>query len=116
MTSLSLLLWIALGVAPQVALWLGIGFWRHWQEYQTLRGGVPTDGQALPAFLPGQFLTFRLDLPTEQIIRCYSLSDAPYPDYYRVSIKRVPAPAGKRPLDRNSRLTTVGRLVAAVGG
>ena len=60
---------------------------------------VPEDGKTLPPFLPGQFLTFRLDLPaakggTEQIIRCYSLSDAPRPDYYRVSIKRVPAPAG----------------------
>lgn len=139
MTSLSLLLWIVLGIALQVALWLGIGFWRHWLEYQALRGGqpapvatpvearepanvaawqgfrpfrverktiedaaqsicsfylVPTDGQQLPAFLPGQFLTFRLDLPTEQIVRCYSLSDAPCPDHYRVSIKRVPAPAG----------------------
>lgn len=144
MTSLSLLLWIALGIALQVALWLGIGFWRHWLEYQALRGGmaapaaapveaapvearepanvaawtgfrpfrverrqiedaarsicsfylVPTDGQPLPAFLPGQFLTFRLDLPAEQIVRCYSLSDAPRPDHYRVSIKRVPAPAG----------------------
>lgn len=141
MTSLSLLLWIALGIALQVALWLGIGFWRHWLEYQALRSGAPTlsvvasppaelsepasvaawsgfrpfrverrvvedaaqsicsfylaptNGQALPAFLPGQFLTFRLDLPTEQIVRCYSLSDAPRPDYYRVSIKRVPAPA-----------------------
>ncbi|MDP2792491.1 MAG: 2Fe-2S iron-sulfur cluster-binding protein [Sulfurisoma sp.] len=60
---------------------------------------VPADGQALPTFLPGQFLTFRLDVPTaagvrEQIVRCYSLSDAPQPDHYRVSIKRVPAPAG----------------------
>lgn len=60
---------------------------------------VPEDGQALPAFLPGQFLTFKLDVPTaagtsEPLIRCYSLSDAPRPDYYRVSIKRIPAPAG----------------------
>jgi hypothetical protein len=60
---------------------------------------VPEDGQPLPAFLPGQFLTFRLDAPasagdSEQIIRCYSLSDAPCPDYYRISIKRVPAPLG----------------------
>lgn len=146
MTSLSLLLWIALGIALQVALWLGIGFWRHWLEYQSLRSGmpayasptvlapksepasvaawsgfrsfrverkvvedaaqsicsfylVPEDGKALPSFLPGQFLTFRLDVPaldgsSEQIIRCYSLSDMPRPDYYRVSIKRVPAPAG----------------------
>jgi ferredoxin-NADP reductase len=60
---------------------------------------VPEDGQPLPAFLPGQFLTFRLDVPasvgdSEQIVRCYSLSDAPCPDYYRISIKRVPAPLG----------------------
>ena len=28
-------------------------------------------------------------------MRCYSLSDRPRPDYYRVSIKRVPAPADR---------------------
>jgi len=60
---------------------------------------VPEDRKPLPPFLPGQFLTFSLDLPatlggTEQIIRCYSLSDAPCPDYYRVSIKRAPPPLG----------------------
>jgi len=60
---------------------------------------VPQDKAPLPAFLPGQFLTFRLDVPapdgsTAQVVRCYSLSDAPRPDHYRVSIKRVPAPAG----------------------
>jgi len=69
---------------------------------------VPEDGQPLPTFLPGQFLTFLLDLPTpdggnEQIIRCYSLSDAPHPDHYRVSIKRVPASAGSSfPAGRSS--------------
>lgn len=60
---------------------------------------VPEDGKPLPSFLPGQFLTFRLDIPTahggtEQVIRCYSLSDAPRPDHYRISVKRVPPPAG----------------------
>ena len=60
---------------------------------------VPEDGQPLPAFQPGQFLTFRLRVPSpnsnnEQIARCYSLSDAPCPEFYRVSIKRVPAPSG----------------------
>ena len=60
---------------------------------------VPEDGKALPPFLPGQFLTFRLDVPaaaggTEQIIRCYSLSDAPRTDGYRVSIKRASSPTG----------------------
>jgi hypothetical protein len=135
MTSSSLLLWIAFGIALQVAIWFGIEFWRHWLEYQGLRSSVPVqagavlsaapqfgalsepasiaawaglrpfrverrvvedgarsvcsfylvpeDGEALPSFLPGQFLTFRLDVPTpagaESIIRCYSLSDAPAP-------------------------------------
>lgn len=55
---------------------------------------VPHDGRPLPGFLPGQFLTFELDVPGQKgrTIRCYSLSDRPRPDYYRVTIKRVPAP------------------------
>ena len=146
MTSASLLLWIVLGITLQIALWLGVSFWRHWGEYQALRTGVgsdremivpvketlssasepasvaawsgfrnfrvdrkesedgaqsicsfylvPEDKQPLPEFKPGQFLTFRLDVPapdghTEQITRCYSLSDAPHAGFYRVSIKRV---------------------------
>jgi ferredoxin-NADP reductase len=59
---------------------------------------VPCDGKPLPSFRPGQFLTFRLavDDPAKgestNMVRCYSLSESPRPDYYRVSIKRVPAP------------------------
>ena len=146
MTSLSLLLWILLGIALQLAIFLGIAFLRHWRDFRALPGRgaeegavkaavpatvaqegaawsgfrtfrvdrkvvedadaaicsfylVPEDGRPLPTFLPGQFLTFRLDVPaaqggTESIIRCYSLSDAPCPDAYRISVKRVPAPAG----------------------
>jgi uncharacterized protein len=62
---------------------------------------VPVDGEPLPSFMPGQFLTFKLHIndPTsneiKSVIRCYSLSDAPRPDYYRVSIKRVTAPAAQ---------------------
>jgi hypothetical protein len=61
---------------------------------------VPADGQPLPAFRPGQFLTFRLQLEDpvhhepRTVVRCYSLSDSPNPDYYRVSIKRALPPAG----------------------
>jgi len=114
MTALSLFLWICAGILFQVAIFLGIGFWRHWQKFLALSSGtvgasqvdavagqadvedlyvaawqgyrafrvdhrviedaaqsvcsfylVPEDGQALPSFLPGQFLTFRLDLPTQ---------------------------------------------------
>lgn len=146
MTSLTLFLWIVLGIAMQVGLFMAISFWQHWQSYSRLKQAqhetltpLPTsappqevvpgwtgfrqfrvakrfiedaneqicsfylesvDHQALASFKPGQFLTFRLDVPTvdgtgsEQITRCYSLSDAPQPGHYRVSIKRVPPPPG----------------------
>ncbi|MFD2256094.1 2Fe-2S iron-sulfur cluster-binding protein [Luteolibacter algae] len=53
----------------------------------------PHDGKLpLPSFLPGQFLTFQLQINGKSVTRCYSLSDSPHPDYYRVSIKRCLAP------------------------
>lgn len=57
----------------------------------------PHDAKPLPVFKPGQYLTFRLPstLGSTQLIRCYSLSDRPHRDYYRVSIKRATAPAGR---------------------
>lgn len=152
MTSLSLLLWILLGIAVQLAVFLILSFVRYWTQYQQLSllaageelprvlpvakeqgtentsgwSGfrpfrvtrkvvetadglvysfylVPEDNKPLPFFLPGQFLTFRLDEiqgttinPTAGLIRCYSLSDAPCADHYRVSIKRVPSPPGSK--------------------
>jgi ferredoxin-NADP reductase len=56
---------------------------------------APHDGRPLPAFLPGQYLTFRLNIPGQnrEVTRCYSLSDGPqHSDYYRVTIKRIPPP------------------------
>lgn len=55
----------------------------------------PHDGGPLPPFLPGQFLTFELNVPDNPVpvVRCYSLSDSPLVrDRYRVSIKRIPPP------------------------
>ena len=55
----------------------------------------PVDGRPLPPFLPGQYLTFRLNIPGQPkpVTRCYSLSDSPnHPDYYRVTIKRQSPP------------------------
>lgn len=60
----------------------------------------PHDGGALPPFLPGQFLTFELNIPDHPtpVIRCYSLSDSPLiRDRYRVSIRRVPPPPKASP-------------------
>lgn len=68
----------------------------------------PVDGQPLPAFKPGQFLTFALDVTprisdgpaiARAITRCYSLSDRPESARYRVTIKRVPAPPGHPEFD-----------------
>ncbi len=55
---------------------------------------MPHDRKPLPSFEPGQHLTFRIDLPGREqpIVRCYSLSDQPQSDYYRVTVKRVPPP------------------------
>jgi len=58
---------------------------------------APVDGQPLPPFKPGQFLTFSLDVPsdgqgTRTATRCYSLSDRPDPAHYRVTIKRALPP------------------------
>jgi ferredoxin-NADP reductase len=59
---------------------------------------APADGQPLPPFLPGQYLTFELALrdaasgELRTLTRCYSLSDSPDPGHYQVTIKRVGAP------------------------
>ncbi|HID99644.1 MAG TPA: 2Fe-2S iron-sulfur cluster binding domain-containing protein [Thiotrichaceae bacterium] len=58
---------------------------------------TPVDKKPLPSFKPGQFLTFQLDIKdgqtSKKVVRCYSLSDKPSPDYFRVTIKRVLAPS-----------------------
>lgn len=53
----------------------------------------PHDQKRLSNFYPGQYLTFQLDIAgsARPVVRCYSLSDAPRPDGYRVSIKRIPS-------------------------
>ncbi|MBB6450846.1 nitric oxide dioxygenase [Geomicrobium halophilum] len=63
---------------------------------------TPEDGGEIPTFLPGQYLTFQVQLPGEEHthMRHYSLSDSPEKTYYRISIKREDAsnqemPAGK---------------------
>jgi len=58
---------------------------------------VPHDKRPLPPYRPGQFLTFKLDPESakgrgKSVVRCYSLSDCPRPNHYRVSIKRIPPP------------------------
>ncbi len=56
---------------------------------------TPVDGRPLSPFAPGQYLTFRLGGGDQQSswVRCYSLSDRPRQDYYRVTVKRIGPPA-----------------------
>ncbi len=53
---------------------------------------APHDGKPLPQFRPGQFLTFRLNVPghDKPVVRCYSISSTPNSEFYRITIKRVP--------------------------
>ena len=86
--------------------------WPGWREFRVARREFedaartqcsfhlePVDGVPLPDFKPGQFLTFGLDVQsdgdTRTLTRCYSLSDRPDAKAYRVTIKRVPSPAGR---------------------
>ncbi len=57
---------------------------------------VPVDGHPLPRFEPGQFLTFSLPLDprSKPLVRCYSLSERPREDYYRVTVKLARPPVG----------------------
>lgn len=86
---------------------------------------VPVDGLPLPAFKPGQFLTLVVPMPVEpvegvadlapeRLTRCYSLSDVPRPDSYRITVKRAIAPRSS-PEAAVGRVSTFLHAHAAVG-
>ncbi len=62
---------------------------------------APDDAAALPVFRPGQYLTLALHVPPDaqtpgrSVTRCYSLSELPRPDTYRITVKRAVAPASQ---------------------
>jgi len=58
-----------------------------------------TDGRPLPEYLPGQYLTVHLppapdvrNASHKPVVRCYSLSDRPREEFYRLSVKLCPPP------------------------
>lgn len=55
----------------------------------------PHDGKPIPTFRPGQYLTLSLKVPgrNRPEVRCYSLSEAPGLDRYRITVKRLHDPA-----------------------
>ncbi len=90
------------------------GAWTGWRKFRVARRDyedpgrtqcsfhlMPIDGGMLLPFKPGQFLTVRLPVAdagagipdqSAMITRCYSLSDRPVPEAYRITVKRVMAP------------------------
>jgi nitric oxide dioxygenase len=55
---------------------------------------VPADGGKVPAYKPGQYLTVRVpDNAGGTTMRNYSLSSAPCPDHFRISVKAEPGGA-----------------------
>lgn len=79
------------------------GGWNGYRDFVVTRKHVesdvvssfylaPADGGPLPTFLPGQYITVRIDHPvTPTAPRNYSLSDRPGTGHYRISVKREPA-------------------------
>lgn len=61
----------------------------------------PVNG-VLPTFRAGQFLTVKLDVDGEELIRTYTLSSAPADRLYRISVKREPAAGSDLPPGRVS--------------
>lgn len=80
--------------------------WQTWREFTVRQKSPesaeiisfylqPKDQAPIPNYMPGQFLTIQLAIPTQTrpVIRTYSLSDYSLsPSYYRLSIKREPTP------------------------
>lgn len=98
----------AVAEAPSV-LPIATGAWVGWRDFRVASRHFedraqtqcslrlePVDQAPLRAFLPGQFLTFAIPVSGGRTLtRCYSLSDGPNSQNYRITVKRVPAPAGR---------------------
>jgi len=91
------------GHHPEPASTIGTSWWRGYRPFVVERRAresdtissfylVPDDGQPLPRFKPGQYVTFRLEVPGREgpLFRSYTLSDKPDPARYRVTVKREP--------------------------
>lgn len=77
--------------------------WRKVKESEVITSFYlkASNGEKLANFIPGQYISVKVDIPGESYthIRQYSLSDSPARDYYRISVKREPGnqscPEGK---------------------
>ncbi|KAI1827601.1 globin-like protein [Xylaria intraflava] len=93
-------------------IYKSVGSWNGWRTFtiskkvpETSDGDIvtftlkPVDGQPLPAFKPGQYVSVRLMIKGLRHfqLRQYSLSDSPKPDSYSITVKRdIGTPSDKR--------------------
>jgi ferredoxin-NADP reductase/MOSC domain-containing protein YiiM len=90
------------------------GIERESDSMRSIRLADP-DGAAVPAALPGQYLTLRIDVGDRTVLRNYSLSGPPGAADYRITVKREPDGAASGYL--HTRLAVGDRLdVAAPRG
>ena len=64
----------------------------RWEEAEDVVsfGLVPANGGELPAFLPGQYVSVAVELPSRaRQLRQYSISNAPGSDMLRITVRRV---------------------------
>lgn len=86
-----------------------VGGWTGYRQFAVKRKEVesdevtsfylqPTDGDPIPDYLPGQYLTVKFDLSdTPTAPRNYSLSHRPGQDFFRISVKREAARTASAP-------------------
>lgn len=90
-------------IGREQQMYKDFGNWSSWAKFRIDRKVqetpdivsfylVPLDGKQLPSFMPGQYISVQVYVPSVGYLqsRQYSLSDAPRPDYYRITIKRDP--------------------------
>jgi len=90
-------------IKKEDAMYKSSNGWADWKEFRIAKKikesseitsfylePVDESMKPLPAFLPGQYISVQMEVPIlgHMQARQYSLSDAPWPDYYRISIKR----------------------------
>ena len=89
-------------IGREEELYAGAEGWRDWRDFRIARKEreseeitsfyfEPVNGEkALPAFLPGQYISVKTEVPElgHAQARQYSLSDGPNGTYYRISVKK----------------------------
>lgn len=88
-------------IGREKQLYQAFGPWSGWKPFRIVKKESetdeivsfylqPQDQKPLPGFLPGQYISVQLPLPSVGYMqsRQFSLSEAPREDYYRITVKK----------------------------